>query len=138
VTRDPRGASAAWWLAADKAGAVVKCARSNGGDVVAAARALNVDLTEHAIVLERVGAAVHRIKEKLEFLQRTGGLAMFNAAYRAHRLAAEAAGLKFMPYPVALARLRRVLAGVTAGGKLPDLELVLEREASRRVPGSCG
>jgi hypothetical protein len=47
------------------------------------------------------------------------GLAKFNAAYRAHRLVGR--------YGAAA----QGLAGVAAGGKLPDLELVLEREGRR-------
>jgi hypothetical protein len=77
-------------------------------------------------VLEHAGAAVHRIKEQLEFLQRTGGLQMFNQHYRARRIAAEAAGQKYMGYGVAMAKLRRALAGAAAGSGLPNLAEVLD------------
>jgi hypothetical protein len=39
TTRDPQGAEPAYWVEASHAGAILKRARNNGGDIVAAARA---------------------------------------------------------------------------------------------------
>jgi hypothetical protein len=85
----------------------------------------SVAVTEQA-VCSHADAAVTRLEE-LELLRRTGGLAKFNAADRAHRMAAEAAGKWFMTYERALARLRRTLAGAAAGGKLPELARVFDQ-----------
>jgi hypothetical protein len=119
VSRDPAGAVAAWWVEADKAGAIVKQARKNGGDIPAAARHLGVALTEHAIVLARAAAAARRIKRTLSEAQSRGDLRFFNAEYKRRRTAAAAAGQSFMSYGQARTRLHKTIAtGAASGGTL--------------------
>jgi hypothetical protein len=89
-----------------------------GEDVVAAARRLDVMVTEHAGVVTRAQAAVKKIEGGLRWAQRQGVLSQFNDEYRRRRLAATARGERFMSYGEAQARLRKALAGVAAGGEL--------------------
>jgi hypothetical protein len=74
-----------------------------------------VHLTRRVEVLARATAAVNRIDERLARAQRDGALSGFNQEYRRRRLAAAAAGKRFMSYKQAQARLRKALAGVAAG-----------------------
>lgn len=114
VSRDPRGAAAAWWCPASEAGRLIREAGKHDGDIVAAARELarerEIALTEHAAVLARAEAASGRLSGSLEQLRVSGGLQFFNSEYARRRREAQAAGRWFMPYNVALARLRAVLA----------------------------
>ena len=116
VSRDPGGAAHAWWLQADQAGGVVKQARKNGGDILAAARHLGVALTEHAIVMARAAAAASRIKRTLSEAQGRGDLKFFNAEYKRRRTAAAAAGQSFMSYGQGGTRLHKTIATVAASG----------------------
>ena len=82
VTRNPAGATAAWWCPAREASRVVRHARRDSGDVEAAARALGVPVTVHHVAIQRAGAAVARIDAALVEAQRSGLLRFFNAEYR--------------------------------------------------------
>jgi hypothetical protein len=110
VSRNPTGADQAWWCPAKAAGAIVRAANANGRDVAAAAAQLHTPLTDHTVVAQRVGEAVGRIDDSLKAAQRRGDLAFFNQLYKAQRLAAQARGCSFMPYGVALRRLRIAVA----------------------------
>jgi hypothetical protein len=123
VSRDPAGAVAAWWVEADQAGAVVKQARKNGGDIPAAARRLGVVLTEHATVLARAAAASKRIRQTLSEAQGRGDLKFFNAEYKRRRIEAAAVGKSFMTYSQAKAKLHKAIAAVAGqgGAKMPEL-----------------
>jgi hypothetical protein len=116
VSRCPTGAEAAWWCSSKDAGAVVRSANANGRDVVAAAARLHTSLTDHATVAQRVDEAVDRIDDGLKAAQRRGDLAFFNQLYKAQRVAAQAQGRRFMPYGVALRRLRIAVAQAAANG----------------------
>ena len=116
VSRCPTGAEAAWWCSSKDAGAVVRAANANGRDIVAAAARLKTPLTDHATVAQRVDEAVGRIDDGLKAAQRRGDLAFFNQLYKAQRLAAQARGGSFMPYGVALRRLRMAVAQAAANG----------------------
>ena len=116
VSRNPTGADQAWWCPAKAAGAVVRSANANGRDVVAAAARLQTPLTDHATVAERATEAVGRIDTALTAAQRRGDLAFFNQLYKAQRVAAQGQGRGFMPYGLALRRLRIAVAHAAANG----------------------
>ena len=101
VSRNPTGADQAWWCPAKAAGAIVRAANANGKDVTAAAAQLHTPLTDHTVVVQRVGEAVNRIDDSLKAAQRRGDLAFFNQLYKAQRVAAQAQGRGFMSYGVA-------------------------------------
>ncbi|HLQ90829.1 MAG TPA: hypothetical protein VK148_12420 [Xanthobacteraceae bacterium] len=121
ATRDPAGCSVAWWVEADQAGRVIQKAKTNGNDILAAARALDVVVTEHAVVVERALAAVRKIDADLAQAQRTGLLTEINGEYRRRRLAAAERGERFMRYADVQVRLRRALAETAAGGATTSL-----------------
>jgi hypothetical protein len=116
VSRNPTGADQAWWCPAKAAGAIVRAANANGKHVVAAAARLKAPLTDHATVAERATEAVDRIDTALTAAQRRGDLAFFNQLYKAQRVAAQARGRGFMPYGLALRRLRIAVAHAAANG----------------------
>jgi hypothetical protein len=103
------GAATAWWCEAARAGAVVRLARSNGGNILAALDKLKVPVTEHCVVLARAQAAARRISVALSQAQDRGDLQFFNVEYTRRRLAARAAGRPFPSYSVAMVRLRCAL-----------------------------
>ena len=55
TSNNPAGAACAWWCQYDDALRLAKAAFASG-DVVAVAKRLRIQLTEHAVVLERVQA----------------------------------------------------------------------------------
>jgi hypothetical protein len=116
VSRDPAGAVAAWWVEADQAEGVVKQARKNGGDILAAARKLSVTLTAHDVVIARAKAATARVENALSEAQACGDLQFFNREYKRRRTAAAAAGQSFMSYGQARMRLHKTIATVAASG----------------------
>jgi hypothetical protein len=120
VTRDPTGADRAWWLHAEQAGAVLKAARRDGGNIEAAARKAGVELADHGAVLARSEAAVAKIQAGLQRAQKSGVLHEFNAEYRRRRLEAARQGRRFMSYRAAKARLQRVLTRIAATGVAPE------------------
>jgi hypothetical protein len=119
VTQNPKGAATAWWCDAKQAGAVVRTARANGCNVLAALHELKVPVTEHCVVLARAQTAARRISVALAQAQDRGDLAFFDAEYKLRRLAAQAAGRGFMSYAQARSRLQKAIAGAAAtGGEL--------------------
>src|SRR4051812_9675074 len=80
--KDLEGAESCWWIRADDAGAVVKAARKNGGDIPAAAKVLGVTVTEHSVVMARASAAVAKLDDKIATAGRAGELGFFNSEYR--------------------------------------------------------
>jgi len=116
TTRNPAAAAGAWWCETGKAGPVIREARRHTGDILAAARALGVTLTDHATVLARTKAAVARIEAGMAWAQRTGPLHEFNQEYRRRRLEAQRRGERFMGYAQATARLRCAITKVAATG----------------------
>jgi hypothetical protein len=123
VTSDPQGAAEAHWLPANRAGAVLRLAQRNGGDIVAAAKAARVRLTDHHTLITRARAAIERLDHRLNQAQAGGAAQYFNREFRERRLQASASGRRFMSYPAARARLREALAGVAAG----DVPALVER-----------
>jgi hypothetical protein len=125
VTRDPAGACAAWWCKAEDAGPILRWLVSHlSHDAPFAARTLGLAVTEHATMVQRAAVAVARIETGLDAAQKSGPLKSFNAAYKAHRIAAQAQGQRFMSYAQAQARLRSALASAAAkGGKVESAEL---------------
>jgi hypothetical protein len=69
----------------------------------------------------RAKAATPKLGARLTVAQQTGALRFFNTEYRRRRLAARAAGVRFMSYGEARRRLRQALAGAAAGTPMPDL-----------------
>jgi hypothetical protein len=128
VSRNPAGAESAWWCEAKQASAIVRRARQDHGDVEAAARALGVLVTAHAIAMQRSAAAVARIEVALAEAQRNGLMSHFNATYRSRREAALAVGKGFMSYGRAMARLRAAVVAIIARG-----DERLDLAAMRRV-----
>jgi hypothetical protein len=125
VSRNPTGAEAAWWCPAKAAGAIVRAANANGRDVAAAAAQLHTALTDHAIVAQRVEAAVSRIDGGLNIAKQRGDLVFFNRQYKARRAAAQARGCGFMTYGQALRRLRKAVAKAIADGGAITQSLML-------------
>jgi hypothetical protein len=121
ATRNPAGCEAAWWGRAVDVGAVLKRARADSGDVMAAAVALDVRLVEHSAALQRTEQLVAKLDARVRTAQAEGGLVYFNREYRRRRLQAQAAGEPFLPYRVAERRLRRMLVDVAAGRAGPGI-----------------
>jgi hypothetical protein len=95
----------------------------------AAANRVGVVLTEHGTVVVRAQVAVNQLQEKISDAQRAGSLKFFNSEYRRRREEAKAAGRGFMPYNLAMARLRSLLAGAAAGASIDGLiARVFERQ----------
>jgi hypothetical protein len=80
------------------------------------AKRAGVALADHAATLARAKQNVDRIAARVEASRENGALAEFNRLYRERRLAAQKAGARMMPYGVALARLRAVMAEAAATG----------------------
>jgi hypothetical protein len=135
VSRNPKGAEAAWWCPAKAAGELVRAANAGGRDVAAAAARLKTPLTDHAVVAQRVEAAVGQIDASLAAAQRRGDLAFFNQAYKARRTAAAAQGHGFMSYGLALRRLRQAVAGAAANGGQCTRSLMLSVFAAEEPQG---
>jgi hypothetical protein len=125
-------AELAWWCPAKAAGKLVKRVTANGADILAVARALEIPITPHDIVLLRAGAAVARIESALRQAQANGGLSFFNAEYKRRRLEARAQGRRFMRYDEAMARLRKVLAGAATNGGVT--KAIVEQVFQNRGP----
>jgi hypothetical protein len=79
--------------------------------IVSAAQYHGVTLTPHARLLEKAGGAVGRLDASIETARRSGDLGFFNREFARRRAEASRAGKAFPPYRVALAKLRRVMAG---------------------------
>ena len=90
-------------------------------EILAAAKRIDVVLSEHAVVVDRAQIAVDQLSAKLTAAQQNGALKFFNSEYRRRREAARASGNGFMSYNTAMARLRQLLAGAAAGAPPADL-----------------
>lgn len=97
-------------------------------ELKAAAARVDAVLSEHGVVVARAQDALAQLDTKLELAQRDGALKFFNSEYRRRREEARAADLGFMPYNIALAKLRKFLAGAAAGASIEGLiKRVFER-----------
>jgi hypothetical protein len=110
-------AQSACWCTAKDAGRVIK----RGGDIEAAARALGIEIADHATVVVCAKAALTRIEAGMAKAQATGAMQVFNRQYRERRLAAAAAGRSFPSYRQAQARLQREIAKAAAGGDAANI-----------------
>ena len=115
TSNNPTGAAAAWWCRHDDALRLAKAAHASG-DIEGVAKRLHIQLTEHAVVLERVQARTQRLDEALQRAQDAGLLQHFNLLYRRRRLAARQSGGRFMTYGNAQRRLRKAITEVIANG----------------------
>jgi hypothetical protein len=107
------------WLRKPNAIAVCRKARKEAGsrpDVATMINALceaaaywNETLTPHDLALQRAAAAIRRLDAMMEALRASGQLNKLDQNYRANREAAASVGIGFMPYEVALSRLRMAL-----------------------------
>ena len=98
----------------------------------AAAARLETVLSEHSVVVARARTAIDQLSSRLSTAQRAGDLKFFNHAYRQYRLGCQQRGEGAMPYNVALATLRKLLAGAAAGS---SIEGVVERVFAGRDVG---
>jgi hypothetical protein len=123
--------AAAWWVASRREAEQVLVAIGERHlatvdeatrELLAAAARLDVVLSEHTVVLARAKAAMAKLDAKLSAAKSTGALVFFNTEYRGRRLAAHAAGKRFMSYGQAHRRLRKALAGAAATGSMPELK----------------
>jgi hypothetical protein len=114
------------WLAADKAGPVMRKARKLAGrspDISAATAALTqaagdhrVPLTPHGTAMARAGEAAAKLDRYMDSLRGTGVLREFNRAFKRRRMEAMLRGEGFMNYKAAELRLRRALIPLLQGG----------------------
>jgi hypothetical protein len=114
--RNPPGnAERAYWLPADRVREVLMLARRNGGNIILAAQACGVGLTDHHRMVQRAGAAVARLDAQMAKAQRAGLMKYLNIEYKQRRQDARAQGRVFMPYRTVQARLRKAIVEVAAG-----------------------
>ncbi len=125
ASRNPAGASLAWWCRAADANRVAEAADATG-DVETTAARCGVQLTPHAIVVERVAQRTGKIEAAIERAIDEGVLKQFNAEYRKRRLAAKRIGKAFMTYGAAQARLRKAVTAMIARGGLVTQSLVAQ------------
>ena len=118
VSRDPKGAAAAWWTKSEFADQIANVAWMNG-DVPGAAARLGLTVTAHDTVLRRVAEKTAALDKAIAKAIDAGTLRTFNRTYRERRLAAKRDGKPFMPYSQALAKLRAVIADSVARGEIP-------------------
>jgi hypothetical protein len=136
VSRDPKGASAAWWTKAEHADQIAHVAWTNA-DVPGAAARLGLTVTAHEIVCRRVAERTAKIDEEIARAIDGKVLKQFNSTYRQRRLEAKRNGQHFMPYSEALRRLRATVAtSVAQGGTIPRsfAASVFEKQDAARTP----
>jgi hypothetical protein len=134
ASRDPQGAEIAYWIEAAQAGAVLKRARNNGGNIPAAAKALGVHLTDHPVLIQRVNVAIERLGRRLDQAQASGSMAFFNSEFKRRRLTTAGAGDGFMSYKVAKQRLERMLVEKAAAPGEGDPAALIKRVFDDRLP----
>ena len=123
VSRDPKGAAAAWWTKSDQ----IANASWMNGDVPGAAARLGLTVTAHDTVLRRVAEKTAALDKAIAEAIDAGTLKAFNSEYRKRRLQAKRDGKPFMPYSQALAKLRKTVAeSVAKGGKVPTRSFAAE------------
>ena len=123
VSRDPKGASAAWWTKAEHADQIAHVAWMNG-DVPGAASRLGLTVTPHSVVCRRVGERTAALDKAIAEAIDSGTLKAFNAEYRKRRLQAKQSGQPFMNYQTAQAKLRRVVTEMVSRGGLITQSLI--------------
>lgn len=120
ISKNPAGASAAFWCRASEADKVANAAWHRG-DIAEAARRLHIAVTPHPILVARIGARTRRIDEALAQAKADGLLARFHQEYKQRRLQAKARGEPFLSFGEAERRLRKLLAdSIVAGGTIPQ------------------
>jgi hypothetical protein len=120
TSRNPVGASAAFWCRADEADKVANAAWHRG-DIAEAARRLHIAVTPHPILAARVKARTERIEVAIAQAKADGLMQQFHQEYKQRRLKAKAHGAPFMSFGEAERRLRRVIAdSIAAGGTIPQ------------------
>jgi hypothetical protein len=72
-----------------------------------------------------------RLDTQMHAAQETGDLVIFNREYRRRRLQAQAAGEAFLPYRVAVRRLRKAITEAAAGKASPG---IIARVFDDRLP----
>jgi hypothetical protein len=90
-------------------------------EVVSAASRLGAVLSPNDTLMARVRAATAALDGKLSQAQDDGDLRFFNREFKRRRIEAQRQGKTFLPYPVALSRLRKAIAGAAAGTRPADL-----------------
>jgi hypothetical protein len=124
TTKNPAGASLAYWCRASDTDKVAKAAWFSG-DVPEAARRLQIAVTPHSVVAKRTADRTAALDNAIAEAIDAGVLRRFNSEYRSRRLAAKRNGQRFISYGQALGKLRSVIAGaVASGGKIPTRSFV--------------
>jgi hypothetical protein len=90
-------------------------------EIRAAAVRVDVVLSERSVVVARARDALARLDTKIELARQNGVLQFFNREYQRRRLAARAAGARFMTYGEAKRRLRKLLARAAAGTPIANV-----------------
>jgi hypothetical protein len=120
ISRNPVGATAAFWCRAGEADKVANAAWHNG-DIAEAGRRLCIALTPHPILVARVAARTKRIEQALAQAKADGLLARFHQEYKQRRLQAKARGEPFLSFGEAERRMRRIIAdAIAADGVIPQ------------------
>jgi hypothetical protein len=120
ISKNPTGASAAFWWRAGEADKVANAAWHRG-DIAEAARRLHVAVTPHPILVVRVAARTRRIDEVIAQAKADGQMVAFHQAYKERRLKAKASGQPFMSFTEAERKLRKLIAdSIAAGGTIPQ------------------
>jgi hypothetical protein len=142
----------AWWLADEaKAKAIIAMlnaalpvdahgrfdahADAVAGKIGAAARALDVTLTQHADAMRRVQLAVAKVDSVIDAANVTGDLGWFNRAYRQWRTTAPEDAAMALPYPLARSRLRAAVVRRIACGDVSPLSADLLSEVLPAIEG---
>jgi hypothetical protein len=128
-TRNNPNATIVFWIATVNAKPVVKCAQRLAGvnqnidDAVVslkkAATECRATLTPHDTAISRAAGAARRLDEYLSSVRGAGTLREFKRAFTVRREAAMAAGRGFMPYKIAMSRLRLALVPLLQNGGKP-------------------
>jgi hypothetical protein len=120
ISKNPTGASAAFWCRAGEADKVANAAWHKG-DIAEAARRLHIAVTPHPILVARIATRTKRIDEALARAKADGLMQQFHRAYKERRLKAKAHGAPFMSFGEAERRLRKLIAdSIAAGGTIPQ------------------
>ena len=94
---------------------LIRDANADGKDVAAAAGRLKTPLTDHAVVAQRVEAAVGQIDAALARLNR-GRSGVLQSSLQGSTHGGCRSGARLMNYGVALRRPRQAVAGAAANG----------------------
>jgi hypothetical protein len=120
ISKNPAGASQAFWCKAADADKVATAAWNNA-DVMEAARRLHIVVTPPPILAARVKARTERIELAIAQAKADGLLQKFHQEYRARRLKAKARDEPFLSFGEAERRLRKLIAdSIADGGTIPQ------------------